>query len=105
MRTSSPNGVPCDKSNLRAFRCIATDGESFVNRLPRAHEDQDCRRDWSILVLAPGKQTVFVSLGTSFLDDVEFYLCGPPMMLQACLGMFDDLGIEEDKIAFDDFGS
>lgn len=39
------------------------------------------------------------------LDDVEFYLCGPPMMLQACLGMFDDLGIEEDKIAFDDFGS
>ena len=39
------------------------------------------------------------------LDDVEFYLCGPPMMLQACLGMFDELGIEEDKIAFDDFGS
>lgn len=39
------------------------------------------------------------------LDEIEFYLCGPPMMLQACLKMFDDLGIEDDMIAFDDFGS
>ena len=38
-------------------------------------------------------------------EDIEYYLCGPPMMLQACLGLFDELGIEEDKIAFDDFGS
>ncbi len=38
-------------------------------------------------------------------EDVEYYLCGPPMMLQAVLRMFDDLGVEEEMIRFDDFGS
>ena len=37
-------------------------------------------------------------------EDIEYYLCGPPMMLTACMQMFDDLGVEEENIAFDDFG-
>ena len=37
-------------------------------------------------------------------EDIEYYLCGPPMMLQACMNMLRDLGVEEDMIAFDDFG-
>ena len=37
-------------------------------------------------------------------EDAEYYLCGPPMMLQACLKMLDDLGVEPENIAFDDFG-
>ena len=37
-------------------------------------------------------------------EDIEYYLCGPPMMLQACFKMLDDLGVEPDNIAFDDFG-
>ncbi|MFP6646371.1 MAG: NADH:ubiquinone reductase (Na(+)-transporting) subunit F [Candidatus Latescibacterota bacterium] len=38
-------------------------------------------------------------------EDIEYYLCGPPMMLQAVLKMLDDLGVEEEMIRFDDFGS
>lgn len=38
-------------------------------------------------------------------EDIEYYLCGPPMMLQACFKMLDDLGVEKDNILFDDFGS
>lgn len=38
-------------------------------------------------------------------EDVEYYLCGPPMMLQAVLSMLDDLGVEREMIRFDDFGS
>jgi Na+-transporting NADH:ubiquinone oxidoreductase subunit F len=38
-------------------------------------------------------------------EEVEYYLCGPPMMLQACLKMLDDLGVPSENIAFDDFGS
>lgn len=38
-------------------------------------------------------------------EDIEYYLCGPPMMLQAVLGMLDELGVEEEMIRFDDFGS
>ncbi|MEM9291143.1 MAG: NADH:ubiquinone reductase (Na(+)-transporting) subunit F [Acidobacteriota bacterium] len=38
-------------------------------------------------------------------EDVEYYLCGPPMMLQACMKMLDDLGVEPENILFDDFGS
>ena len=37
-------------------------------------------------------------------EDAEYYLCGPPMMLEACLKMLDDLGVEPENIAFDDFG-
>lgn len=37
-------------------------------------------------------------------EDIEYYICGPPLMLQAVLQMLDDLGVEEENIAFDDFG-
>ena len=38
-------------------------------------------------------------------EEVEYYLCGPPLMLQAALRMLDELGVPEENIAFDDFGS
>jgi len=38
-------------------------------------------------------------------EEVEYYLCGPPLMLQAVMKMLDDLGVPEENIAFDDFGS
>lgn len=34
---------------------------------------------------------------------VEFYLCGPPMMIKACGRMLADLGVSESQIAFDEF--
>ncbi len=37
-------------------------------------------------------------------EDIEYYLCGPPLMLQACGQMLDDLGVEPENILFDDFG-
>ncbi len=37
-------------------------------------------------------------------EDIEYYLCGPPMMLQACTDMLDSLGVEKENILFDDFG-
>ena len=37
-------------------------------------------------------------------EDVEYYLCGPPLMLKACMDMLDSLGVERDNILFDDFG-
>ncbi len=37
-------------------------------------------------------------------EDIEYYICGPPMMLQAVLNMLDNLGVEPDNIAYDDFG-
>ena len=37
-------------------------------------------------------------------EDVEFYMCGPPMMNQACIGMLEDLGVEPENIMLDDFG-
>lgn len=38
-------------------------------------------------------------------EDIEYYLCGPPMMLSAVQTMLDNLGVARDNIAFDDFGS
>jgi len=37
-------------------------------------------------------------------EDVEYYLCGPPLMLSACTKMLDDLGVEAEMIMYDDFG-
>jgi Na+-transporting NADH:ubiquinone oxidoreductase subunit F len=37
-------------------------------------------------------------------EDVEFYLCGPPLMNAAVLKMLDDMGIPKENIRFDDFG-
>lgn len=38
------------------------------------------------------------------VDEIEFYLCGPPMMNTAVQKMLGDLGVEKEMIAFDDFG-
>ncbi len=38
-------------------------------------------------------------------EEIEYYLCGPPLMLQAVQNMLDELGVPEQNIAFDDFGS
>jgi Na+-transporting NADH:ubiquinone oxidoreductase subunit F len=37
------------------------------------------------------------------LKTVEFYLCGPPMMIKACLRMLAESGVSKEQIAFDDF--
>ncbi|MAG56027.1 MAG: NADH:ubiquinone reductase (Na(+)-transporting) subunit F [Planctomycetes bacterium] len=37
-------------------------------------------------------------------EDIEYYLCGPPLMLEACKRMLDDLGVEAENISSDDFG-
>lgn len=37
-------------------------------------------------------------------EDIEYYLCGPPMMNDAVFKMLDDLGVPKEMIAFDDFG-
>jgi Na+-transporting NADH:ubiquinone oxidoreductase subunit F len=38
-------------------------------------------------------------------EEIEYYLCGPPMMNAALQKMLYDLGVPEEMIAFDDFGS
>ena len=37
-------------------------------------------------------------------EEIEYYLCGPPMMNQAVFKMLDDMGVPPEMIAFDDFG-
>jgi len=37
-------------------------------------------------------------------EDIEYYICGPPMMLQAVLKMLDSLGVSPEMIHYDDFG-
>jgi len=37
-------------------------------------------------------------------EDVEYYLCGPPLMNTACISMLLDQGVEPENIMLDDFG-
>lgn len=36
-------------------------------------------------------------------QEVEYYLCGPPMMLSACLRTLDAFGVEPEMVAYDEF--
>jgi len=36
--------------------------------------------------------------------EIEYYLCGPPMMLSAVTKMLDSLGVDSEMIAYDEFG-
>ena len=37
-------------------------------------------------------------------EEIEYYLCGPPMMNSAVFKMLDNLGVPKENIAYDDFG-
>jgi Na+-transporting NADH:ubiquinone oxidoreductase subunit F len=37
-------------------------------------------------------------------EEVEYYMCGPPMMNDAVIKMLLDLGVERENIMLDDFG-
>jgi len=37
-------------------------------------------------------------------EEIEYYLCGPPLMIAACQRMLDSLGVEPENVLFDDFG-
>jgi Na+-transporting NADH:ubiquinone oxidoreductase subunit F len=37
-------------------------------------------------------------------EDCEYYLCGPPLMTAAVIGMLHGLGVEDDNILLDNFG-
>ena len=37
-------------------------------------------------------------------EDIEYYLCGPPMMAKTVLDLLHSLGVEDDSIFFDNFG-
>ena len=36
--------------------------------------------------------------------EIEYYMCGPPMMNSAVLKMLDDIGVDPEMIDLDDFG-
>lgn len=38
-------------------------------------------------------------------EEIEYYLCGPPMMTKAVLSLLDNLGVQKNNILFDDFGA
>ncbi len=38
-------------------------------------------------------------------ESCEYYLCGPPLMVQSVLAMLDELGVSMENIHYDDFGS
>jgi len=37
-------------------------------------------------------------------EEIEYYICGPPMMNDAVIKMLDDYGVPKENVMFDDFG-
>ncbi len=38
-------------------------------------------------------------------EEIEYYLCGPPLMIRAVMSLLEDIGVGPDNIFNDDFGN
>jgi Na+-transporting NADH:ubiquinone oxidoreductase subunit F len=92
--------------------------ESFYNDHFDAIQSENENFEWHLALSEPldedkwAGQTGFIHqvLYDNYLKDhpapeeIEYYLCGPPMMIAACKKMLDSLGVEPENVMFDDFG-
>ncbi len=91
---------------LDDFLQLEKDFDNFHFHL--ALDRPDPKADAAGIAYTPG----FVApvMGDTYLkqhespEDVEYYLCGPPMMAKTVLDLLHSLGVEDDMIAFDNFG-
>ncbi|WP_194756394.1 NADH:ubiquinone reductase (Na(+)-transporting) subunit F [Aliidiomarina indica] len=49
-------------------------------------------------------EAAFAFLANSDMQAFDFYVCGPPKMLSATLRMLEQLGVDRERIRYDDFG-
>lgn len=90
----------------------------YKDEFTRAAEDHD-NFDYHVALSSPAVDTVWQG-STGFIHsvvheqylamhpnpgDAEYYLCGPPLMSAAVIGMLEQLGVGQDRIFYDDFGS
>jgi len=86
-----------------------------MERLAREHANFS----WHVALSDPAPEEAWEG-ETGFIHDVvyrnylkthpdpagcEYYLCGPPLMIEAVLAMLDRLGVPRDNIRYDDFAS
>jgi len=85
-----------------------------MERLAREHANFS----WHVALSEPAPEDAWEG-ETGFIHDVayrsylashpdpaacDYYLCGPPLMIEAVLSMLDRLGVARDQVWFDDFG-
>lgn len=89
----------------------------YVEEIDRLARDYD-NFDWTLALSVPSPQDDWDGpcgfihqvaydhylAGHSAPEDAEYYLCGPPAMINACQHMLDDLGVAPESIMFDKFG-
>ena len=89
------------------MECVAIWGGGWARlRRARGHSGErrgTQRRDYTAGFIAP-------VMGDTYLkqhdapEDVEYYLCGPPMMAKTVLDLLHSLGVDDADLRFDKFG-
>lgn len=89
----------------------------YVDEYDKLAEEND-NFDWHIALSDPQPEDNWEGL-TGFIhnvlyenylkdheapEDIEYYMCGPPMMNAAVVKMLEDMGVEPENILLDDFG-
>ena len=85
-----------------------------MERLAREHDNFS----WHVALSGPAPNEAWEG-GTGFIHDIvynsylkahpnpttcEYYLCGPPLMIEAVYALLDRLGVPRENIFYDDFG-
>jgi MocE subfamily Rieske [2Fe-2S] domain protein len=84
------------------FQCLAGEYHNFDFQLALSNPlKEDCWAGYT----GPIHEVVFENYlkGHPNPKAVEFYLCGPPMMIKACIKMLSGIGVDKEQIAFDEF--
>ncbi len=88
---------------VRDFDAIARENENFESHLALSEPLPDDR--W-----AGEAGFIHQVIHDNYLkehpapEEVEYYLCGPPLMIRACMTMLNELGVDPENILLDDFG-
>lgn len=84
------------------FRLLATEHPNFTYHVALSEPEACDDWDGSVGFVHQIAHDVYLKEHAE-PDEIEYYLCGPPLMLEAALTMLDSLGVEPEMIAYDDF--
>lgn len=82
---------------------IALDGQDKVHFMPVLSEPQEsCQWQQEVGFV---HQTAETWLTQQDISAYDFYICGPPRMLEATLKMLKARGVDQSRVRYDDFGN
>jgi Na+-transporting NADH:ubiquinone oxidoreductase subunit F len=84
------------------FEKLEADNPNFSFHVSLSEPKPDDNLNWNAGFIHEYLLTSYLAVHNQ-PDEIEYYLCGPPAMIEAALKMLKSLGVPDDMIAYDEF--